>query len=690
MDARKIAIAGESVLAVLLLTFAGVFVACQNQAGQAGPAFVAPLPPVITEPAADGQLVSAADVHMETRPMQDADAGSEHVCTDWEIWTAQPHERVWFGDCIGGVQKTHAHLGDGDFVNAFVDRHDLLPDRDYELRVRHKDSSGDPATEWSEYTVRPFRTDKERKPLPGAKQWLVKQPGYKVEEVATGLSLPVNLAMVPEHNVSPGKPMFYVTELYGTIKVVRGDFTVSTYAKDLLNFDPRGNFPGAGEIGLTGIVVEPKTGDVFASMLYKSGAQTYPKVVRFHSTDGGFTAATATTVIEMKGESQEASHQISNLTIGPDGKLYVHMGDGFTPSSARKLDSMRGKILRMNLDGTAPEDNPFYNAADNKKARDFIWASGFRNPFGGAWRAADGQHYSVENGPSSNDRFARVVKGADYGWDVTGESLRKRALYNWPITHAPVNIAFVQSENYQSAGFPKEKFGHAYVSESGPTFASGPQERGKRIVEFTFNGNGTVGAPKTLVEYNGFGKTSVAGLVAGPDALYFTGLYAEDSFDPAAPLAKIYRVRYVGGDTGNHPAGSKAECTDGDLLVTARAGKTELAKGVGTSLTLVIKNSSKQACSRDVGADMQELFITHGTDKVWSSDDCGAPRGHQVMNLAAGRELVVTVGWNGKSSSACVKGALRVAAGPVFKPGEYTLYGRVGSDRSMPVKIKVK
>jgi glucose/arabinose dehydrogenase len=141
-----------------------------------------------------------------------------------------------------------------------------------------------------------------------------------------------------------------VTELYGTIKVVSNGGTVTDYITGLLNFNPTGNFPGSGEQGLTGIVVEPNTGDVFASMLYSinpfnEGAPHYPKVMRYQSEDGGRTAASEIETINLFPESQSQSHQISNLTIGPDGKLYVHMGDGFDSSTARNIDSFRGKIL---------------------------------------------------------------------------------------------------------------------------------------------------------------------------------------------------------------------------------------------------------------------------------------------------------------------------------------------------------
>ena len=74
----------------------------------------------------------------------------------------------------------------------------------------------------------------------------------------------------------------------------------------------------------------------------------FPKVERLHSTDGGLTMATRTILLNMQPETQGQSHQISNITIGPDDKLYVHMGDGFTASTALNLNQYRGKVLRMN------------------------------------------------------------------------------------------------------------------------------------------------------------------------------------------------------------------------------------------------------------------------------------------------------------------------------------------------------
>lgn len=502
-----------------------------------------PATPGITAPADDLIVVSPADVHMETAPFSDPD-GNAHRCTDWEIWTITPLELAWVTACIGGIEKLHTHLGDGIFKNSHAGRFDLLPDTIYQLRVRHSDNSGDPATQWSAWSERLFRTEVA---LPGGPiPWTMRQAGYRLDVIAGGFQLPVNIAFVPRPGASAASPWFYVAELYGTIKVVTRDLTVRTYASGLLNFNPTGKFPGSGEQGLTGLVVDGTTGDVFASMLHDRGGLHYPRVVRFQSADGGLTANRQTTILDIP-EPQGQSHQISNLSIGPDEKLYVHMGDGFDPPKAQSMGSFLGKILRLNRDGSPASDNPFYAAADGVTATDYILALGFRNPFGGAWRLADSSLFEVENGPSV-DRMARIVRGRNYRWDGTDASMTTAATYNWSPAVAPVNITFVQRERFNGSGFPDGRMGYAYVSESGPTWATGPQTRGKRISEFQIDASGQVArGPNTLLNYTGVGKATVAALAAGPDGLYFSELYKDTQYtSPTDRGARILRVRYVG------------------------------------------------------------------------------------------------------------------------------------------------
>ncbi len=683
-----------------------------------------PNPPIITEPSTDGQIVNPADVHMETRPMSDPDAGDTHDCTDWEIWPAATNELIWQTNCITGAEKVHTHLGDGSFLGSHAARKELLHETRYRLRVRHRDNTG----LWSSYAERFFQTgspaqlfplaldDVAASPAPtlldetgnepilpagafirlesGAQQlllnfrgedgtrnaienppalmqhvplraviaggnsgiqfrlfrlnftdgdgvdhtiyfpslnlaaaqqiyfwisengssyigdatqtapdfsrlaqgapvpWSVSQPGYKVEIVGRGFQLPVNIAFRPNAGNRPGDPYFYVTELYGTIKVVTRDGTVRDYATDLLNFNPTGVFPGSGEQGLSGIVVEPSTGDVLVSVLYADPGPSgphYPQVLRLHSNDGGLTAATKTPVLQMPRESQGQSHFISTLTIGPDGKLYVNMGDGFDSSTALNLNSFRGKILRLNLDGTAPADNPFYNANDGITATDYIFAYGLRNPFGGAWRAADNFLYEVENGNDSNDRLAKVVRGANYGWNGTSSSMTINAVYNWTRTHAPVNIAFIQPGTFGGSGFPPEKMDHAFVTESGGTWATGPQGNGKRLVEFVLDAAGKlVSGPTTLAEYNGSGKASAAALAAGPDGLYFSDLYKDlDYHTPIDRGANILRIKFVGksdfaAEITNGPAPLAVQFRDRSIVPGASGWQWNFGDG-GTS-----------------------------------------------------------------------------------------------------------
>lgn len=644
-----------------------------------------PNAPTIIEPSFDGEVINSQDLHMETAPFSDPDPGDTLFCSDWEIWTVgPPSELIWTAYCRTGTLAVHIHLGDGTFQGSHAGRTSLLPTTNYFVRTRQRDSSNDPLTEWSPYSVRYFSTaplstvfplelqDIVVSPLPaiadttgtpfilpggtspssitldgptGAQllvlrgvdgssnqvinpppltdhadlrvtiasgganlfmpdanltftddhgvdhtvylagvnlqpnqsivywvstnggtyvgsasqtqpdfstlargapvPWQINEPGFKMEVFATGFQLPVDIAFIRNPGFHPTDPLFYVTELYGTIKVVRRNGTVGVYASNLLNYDPGGAFPGSGEQGLTGIAVEPISKDIYASMLYDSGNanhDTYPKVVRFHSTDGGQTAATQTTVLNMVGEVQGPSHQISNLSFAYGGRLFVHVGDGNIITTAEDMNSFQGKILRVNLDGTAPSDNPFYDAAHPASARSYIYCYGLRNPFGGAWRDVDGAHYEVEVGPTL-DRFAKIVAGRDYHWAGSDADMTNFAIYNWNDA-VPVNLAFIQASTGNGSAFPASKQGHAFVTESGSTYASG---FGKLISEWVLDSAGNLAqGPIDFADYSGSGKATCIGLASGPDGLYFTDLY-KDSGNLATDVgANVLRIRWVG------------------------------------------------------------------------------------------------------------------------------------------------
>ncbi len=383
----------------------------------------------------------------------------------------------------------------------------------------------------------------------GARVPWAAESDVRLEVVATGFQMPVNIAFVPNPGAAPDAPLYYVAELYGTIKVVRRNGVVSDYATGLLNYSPTGTFPGSGEQGLAGIVVDPTNGDLFATALYAPSVTNNtignPRVYRLTSIDGGLTSNARSVILNMAPETQGQSHQVSNISFGPDGYLYVHVGDGFDSTAGRNLAVYRGKILRMTRLGQAVSTNPYYNAGNGITATDYIYASGVRNPFGGAWRASDSSHFVVENGPSV-DRFSKLVRGRDYGYDGSDASMKTFALYNWAPSTGPVNIAFIQQETFGGSGFPAAYWGRAYVTQSGPTYASGPgTSRLKAVTEWVIDASGAlVGGPRAIATYNGSGKASAVAIAAGPDGLYFSDFYAADFTTPTTRGARVLRIKY--------------------------------------------------------------------------------------------------------------------------------------------------
>jgi hypothetical protein len=137
------------------------------------------------------------------------------------------------------------------------------------------------------------------------------------------------------------------------------------------------------------------------------------------------------------------------------------------------------------------------------------------------------------------------------------------------------------------------------------------------------------------------------------------------------------------------PIPNAETCADGELKVTPVPAKTSMAPGTEIQIKLLIKNISTRTCNRDVGADMQELRIVLGTEKLWSSDDCGGLTGSDVRQFPPNLERSYEVTWNGRSSSACSPTQKRTPTGPLPGQGsEYQLFGRVGTALSEPVTLK--
>lgn len=159
-----------------------------------------------------------------------------------------------------------------------------------------------------------------------------------------------------------------------------------------------------GEGGLLGMVMHPNFSAnpyVYVSYNYNSGGYK-EKVVRFTYTGTALTSPF--TIIE--NIPAASIHNGSRLVITPDLKLFISTGDAANQSLPQNTSSLSGKILRLNLDGTIPADNP---VAGNP-----YWSLGHRNPQGLVY--ANSILYSSEHGPSTDDEINIIEKGRNYGW----------------------------------------------------------------------------------------------------------------------------------------------------------------------------------------------------------------------------------------------------------------------------------
>ena len=142
---------------------------------------------------------------------------------------------------------------------------------------------------------------------------------------------------------------------------------------------------------------------VFYTLLDKDG-QPVNRVSRFR--DQGNAAGTEEVILD--GLPAAAFHNGGVLAFGPDGKLYVPIGDTTFSLRAQDLDSMAGKVHRLEPDGSIPVDNPFDSS--------YVYSYGHRNIFGMTWHPLTGKLFITENGPTRDDEINVIQPGKNYGW----------------------------------------------------------------------------------------------------------------------------------------------------------------------------------------------------------------------------------------------------------------------------------
>ncbi|KAA3661995.1 MAG: hypothetical protein DWQ10_03430, partial [Calditrichaeota bacterium] len=395
----------------------------------------------------------------------------------------------------------------------------------FEFKIELIDSFDDPDSTCQEFTININ---------PESIKWQVPAE-FQLQTVATDFDRPTSIAFALQSSEETSTPLFYVAERFGTILTVAQDYSKQVYAWNLLNFDPNGNFPDSGHMGLSALCVDPQSGDLFAAAVYDSAGFKLAKIIRFQSQDSGRTAAQQETILS--GIAARMSHGINELAFGPDSKLYALVGDNWQPELAEDSDFANGKVLRMNSDGSAPDDNPFSNS--------IVYAMGLRNPSGLGWNE-DGVMYLADRGPDGDDRIVRIEAGKAYGWRHISPDLAHDAIKLWEDAVNPTTMQIVPEEFY----FPRAFANRLLLGLGGQTdfFDAGDYSREIRMLQFTSDDSVLVDEP--FLTYTGGGQMSIRGLAFGDGGLYFCNYFGENGIDANNNThANIYKLRWTPADS---------------------------------------------------------------------------------------------------------------------------------------------
>jgi glucose/arabinose dehydrogenase len=273
---------------------------------------------------------------------------------------------------------------------------------------------------------------------------------FDVVTVADKLDHPWGLAFLPG-----GKML--VTERPGRLRVVGADGTLSEPVAGLPAVDAR------DQGGLLDVALDPR----FASnqLIYWSYAepaengQTNTAVARGKFVDGAAPRVDAVQVIYHQQPSLNSTlHYGGRLVFGRDGTLFVTQGERSITEGrmqAQQMDSLLGKIVRINPDGSIPKDNPF---AGKTGVRPEIWSFGHRNVQAATLNPATGELWEVEHGTRGGDEINISRKGKDYGWPtiaygieyqggpitggITAKEGMEQPLYYWDPVIAPSGMLF--------------------------------------------------------------------------------------------------------------------------------------------------------------------------------------------------------------------------------------------------------
>jgi glucose/arabinose dehydrogenase len=334
-------------------------------------------------------------------------------------------------------------------------------------------------------------------------------PRLRVEEVATGLEVPWSLSFAPDGRL-------FFTERPGRVRVI---------VDGALQDAPVVEVPGVkrtSEGGLMGIALDPAFDQnhyLYVYHTYDDNGRTRNRLVRYVETGN----AASDPQILFDGVLGAGNHDGGRIKFGPDGLLYITVGDAADADLAQDPAVLAGKILRLNPDGSVPGDNPFGTA---------IWSYGHRNPQGLAWQPDTNRLYETEHGPNGWDEMNFIEPGKNYGWPVvTGQQPGRAEFVDPLLTSGPAPAWAPSGAAFGTADWLAGWRGNFFFATLRGTHlhrvALDPADP-RRVVEDEKLFEGEYGRLRDVVQ--------------GPDGLYFTTSNHDGRGSPAPTDDRILRL----------------------------------------------------------------------------------------------------------------------------------------------------